>query len=83
MLQTPLAILAVLLAVILGSLWLVRRYPWAERLSPIIWIIFGCALCSNLGLIPTDAPLYGDLIGFAVPFAVCVILFTVRLGDVR
>ncbi len=83
MIQEPLAIVAVLLGVIFFSLRMVGRYAWAERLSAIIWIIFGSALASNLGLIPTEAPVYGALAGFAVPLAVCVILFTVNLSDVR
>jgi uncharacterized membrane protein len=83
MIVDPLAVLAVLLGVIYVSLRLVNRFVWAKRLSTIIWIIFLSAFASNLGLIPTDAPLYGSLIGFTVPFAVCVILFTVDLSDVR
>jgi uncharacterized membrane protein len=83
MIQQPLAIIAVLLGAIFFSLRMVHRYAWAKRLSVIIWIIFTSALCSNLGLIPTDAPVYGALIGFTVPFAVCLILFTVNLSDVR
>lgn len=83
MLQQPLAILAVLLGVIMFSLHLVKRFKWAAKMSNIIWIIFISALASNLNLIPTDAPLYGSLIDFTIPFAVCIILFTVSLQDVR
>ncbi len=83
MIQEPLAVVTVLLGAIFFSLRMVDRYGWAARLSAIIWIIFTSALCSNLGLIPTDAPVYGALIGFTVPFAVCLILFTVNLSDVR
>jgi len=83
MLQQPLSIIVVLLGAILFSLWMVNRYPWAEKLSAVLWIIFTSALASNLGLIPTDAPVYDTLIDFCVPFAVCVILFTVNISDVR
>ena len=83
MITEPLAILAVLLGAILFSVWITKRYAWAARFSVVLWIIFASALCSNLGLIPGDAPLYGATVGFAVPFAVCVILFTVRLSDIR
>ncbi|MGI9517959.1 MAG: DUF819 domain-containing protein [Pirellulaceae bacterium] len=82
MISDPLAILAVLLGVICLALHLVERYQWARRVSAIMLIIFLSALCSNLGLIPTDAPLYNSIMDFAVPFAVCVILFTVSLSDV-
>ena len=82
MIQEPIAILGVLLATVSVSLHLATRYELARRASPVMLIIFGAALCSNLGLIPTDAPLYGAIAGFAVPFAVSVILFTVNLRDV-
>lgn len=82
MIKEPLAIFAVLLGVICLALYLVDRYQWAKHVSAIILIIFLSALCSNLGLIPTAAPIYNSIIGFAVPFAVCIILFTVSLSDV-
>ena len=83
MLQPPLAIISVLLGAIFISLQLVKRYKWAEKMSAVLLIIFTSALASNLGLIPTKAVVYGELIDFTVPFAVCVILFTVNLSDIR
>ena len=66
MIQDPIAILSVLLATVLVSLHLAARYEWARKASPVMLIIFAAALCSNLGLIPTDAPLYGAIASFAV-----------------
>jgi uncharacterized membrane protein len=83
MIQDSIGIVAVLLAAIWFSISMVNSFPWAKRISAIIWVIFTSALLSNLGLIPTDAAVYGSLVGFTVPFAVCVILFTVNLKDVR
>ena len=83
MLQQPLTIISVLLGAIFFSLQMVKRFKWAEKLSAVLWIIFTSALASNLGLIPTNAPIYGELIDFTVPFAVCVILFTVNISDIR
>ena len=83
MITEPLAIFAVLLAAIVFSLWMTKRFAWASRLSVVMWIIFISALCSNLGLIPSNASLYGSMVGYSVPFAVAVILFTVRLSDIR
>jgi uncharacterized membrane protein len=81
--QHPLAVAAVLLGAILFAVSMTRRFTWAARLSTVLWVIFTGALVSNLGLVPRDAPLYGSLVDFTVPFAVCVILFTVNLSDVR
>ena len=83
MITEPLAIVAVLFAVICFSLFMVNTFAWAKKLSTILWILFVGALCSNLGLIPTSAPVYGQLIDVTVPFAVCVILLSVNLKDLR
>jgi len=83
MLQDPLAIVAILFVVIWISLKLVDRYRWAEKLSDVMLILFLGAVASNTGLIPTDAPIYSDLVDFSVPFAVCVILFKVNLADLK
>ena len=83
MIQHPLAIAAVLFGAILFGVTMTRRFTWAARLSTVLWVIFSGALVSNTGLVPKDAPLYGALVDFTVPFAVCVILFTVDLSDVR
>ncbi len=83
MIQDPLGQLVVLLAVVWISISLTSRYAWAERFSAVLWILLLGALASNLGLIPTEAPLYGQLIGLAVPVAVALILFKVDLRDLR
>jgi len=83
MISQPLAVFAVLLGAIVLSLWITRRFAWAARFSAVMWIIFVSALCSNLGLIPGDLPLYASTVGYSVPLAVCLILFTVRLADIR
>ncbi len=83
MLQEPLAILTVLVGVILVSVRLCERYTWAARVSSVVWVLLLAAAVSNLGLIPTDAELYGRLVDFTVPFAVCLILMKVDLGELR
>ncbi len=83
MIQDPLAVTAVLLAAVVFSVVMTRRFAWAARLSTILWIIFTGAFASNLGLIPGESPVYGRIVDFAVPFAMSVILFTVNLADVR
>lgn len=82
-LQDGLSIFVVLVGVIFVSLQLCDRFAWAAKLSSVVWILLLGAVASNLGLIPRDAPIYGEVAGLAVPFAVCLILMRVRLGDVR
>lgn len=83
MLQDPFAIVVVLFGVILVSLKITDRWAWARKISTVMWILFLAAFASNLGWIPKEADIYSQLVGFAVPFAVCLLLFSVRLADVR
>lgn len=83
MLSAPLSIAFMLLATVAVSLWLCDRYAWAKRVSALLLILGSSALCSNLGLIPRQSPVYGAVSGFCVPFAVCLVLFEVRLADLR
>ena len=82
-LQNPLAIVVVLCGVILLSLKLCERFPWAAKLSPVVWILFLGAVASNLRLIPTQSELYLRLIEYSMPLAVCLVLFRVNLAAVR
>jgi uncharacterized membrane protein len=81
--RDPIAIAAVLLGVMAFSLWLTDRFAWAAKVSTVLWILFLAAVVSNLGIIPKDAPLYSSIASLSVPFAVCLVLFTVNLADVR
>jgi uncharacterized membrane protein len=46
-------------------------------------ILFLAGLISNLGLFTARSAFYDGLTGFTVPFAVCLILFTVNLEDLK
>lgn len=61
MIQTPLSVLTVLLAVLAG-LFLLQRHPVGTRLFRVIPLLVFCyfvpALLSNLGIIPAESPTY-------------------------
>ena len=83
MINNPFHILVVFLGLISLTLTLVSKSRIAKNLSPIIIILFFSALLSNLKIIPTESPLYKNLLSYAVPFAVCLILMHVRLADIK
>jgi uncharacterized membrane protein len=74
---------AVFLGVVLLAVWLDSRYDWARKISPVVMILFLAGLLSNVGLIANRTPFYEALADFTVPFAVCLILFTVNLADLK
>jgi len=81
--EDPYQLTAVFLGVVLLSVWLDSRYEWARKISPVVMILFLAGVLSNIGLITDRSPYYDALAGFTVPFAVCLILFTVNLADLR
>lgn len=81
--QDTLGIFVILVAAIFLAVQLCERFPWAAKLSEVTWVLLLAALASNLGLIPLEHTLYEGLAGLTVPFAVCLILLEVRLGDLR
>jgi len=83
MIEAPNQLLTVFLGLVLLSVWLDSRYGWARKISPVVMILFLAGLVSNLGLITRRSTFYDQVAGFTVPFAVCLILFTVNLEDLR
>lgn len=83
MINNPFHILVVFLGLISITLTLVSKSRIAKIFSPVIIILFFSALLANLKIIPTESPLYGNLLSYAVPFAVCLILMHVRLADIK
>ncbi len=83
MINNPTHLLAIFLGLILLSVWLDSTYAWARKISPVLMIISFAGFVSNIGLITDSSPFYEELAGFTVPFAVCLILFTVNLKDLR
>ncbi|MBN1301870.1 MAG: DUF819 family protein [Melioribacteraceae bacterium] len=83
MITNPFHILIIFLGIIAFSLYLTGKYSIAKKISPILIILFLSAAASNLGIITTDNPFYNELTGYAVPFAVILILFHVKLADLK
>jgi len=83
MITDPLQLMTVFCGVVLLALVLVERSKVAQKLSPVLLILFMGALLSNTGIIVDDSPFYNQVTGFAVPFAVCLVLFQVRLADLK
>lgn len=83
MINNPFHILVVFLGIISLALTLVSKSSIAKKISPVLIILFSAAVLANLKIIPTESPLYENLLSYAVPFAVCLILMHVRLTDIK
>lgn len=83
MINTPFEILLLFTGIIALALYLSDRYVIAQKISPIIIILFISALLANFGVLNTQNEFYSSLTSYTVPFAVVLILFHVRLSDLK
>jgi len=83
LITTPFELFLSLLAIILLSVYLEKRYAFAKKISTILIVLFISAICSNFGLIALESPFYGQLNGVAVPLAVCLVLFTISIAEIK
>ena len=83
MLESPLALAAVIAAVTALAFWLDQRYRWASTVGASLLAIVLGALLSNLGLVPADSPVYGTVTGPVTSLAIVWLLLGVHVGDLR
>jgi uncharacterized membrane protein len=83
MITDPFHVLILFMGIIALALYLSNKFTIAKKISPILIILFFSAILSNIGLLTTDNPFYNQLTSYAVPFAVILILFHVKLSDLK
>lgn len=64
------------------SIYLEQKYQWAAKVSGAIIALMGALVLANLGVIPTDSPVYDTIWGYVAPLAVAVILFKADLRQI-
>ena len=73
-------------AIIVGwaavSIYLEQRYHWAAKVSGAIIALLGALVLANLGVIPTDSPVYDSIWGYVVLLAVPIMLFKANLRKI-
>ena len=73
-------------AIIVGwaavSIYLEQRYRWAAKVSGAIIALLGALVLANLGVIPTDSPVYDSIWGYVVLLAVPIMLFKANLRKI-
>ena len=73
-------------AIIVGwaavSIYLEQRYRWAAKVSGAIIALLGALVLANLGVIPTDSPVYDTIWGYVVLLAVPIMLFKANLRKI-
>jgi len=72
--QTWLVLLAMIMTVAVG-VWAEGKYKWASKISALVIILLLSIILSNVGLIPTEAPVYDMVWDYLLPLALPLLLF--------
>ena len=74
------ALLAILFASTFLAIFLEQKYQWASKISGAIITLVIAIVLVNLGIIPSEAPVFDDFVwGYAVPLAIPLLLLQTDL----
>lgn len=62
-----------------AAIYIEQNYRWAAKIPGAVLALLIALVASNLGLIPTDAPVYDAVWGYIVPLAIPLLLFQLDL----
>ncbi len=76
-------LLSITCVTIAAAIYLEQKYAWASRLSGAVIALLSAVLLVNLGVIPSHAPLFDDIIwGYAVPVAIPLLLLQANITKI-
>ncbi len=83
MIQSPLALAAVVAAAAAAAFWLDHRFPSLGKVgASLMAIVFGAVL-SNTGLVPASSEVYEGILGVVTSLAIAWLLLSVDLRDLK
>ena len=70
MIEDPLALTTVIVAITALSFWLARNFGWGTKLGASLLVIFLGALLANLDIVPPSSAVYGVIGGPVTSLAI-------------
>ncbi len=80
--ESTLSIWAILLAIVAFGIWS-ERTVLGRKLTATVVILLTALFLSNINIIPSDAPVYGIVMGNFIPLGLALLLFSVDLRSLR
>lgn len=77
----PVALLALVLAVVAGARLLEQRIAWVQTISSAVVCTLLGILFANIGVIPQASPVYDGVNAYAVPYAIVLVILGSDLRD--
>ena len=79
----PVALMALVLAVVAGARLLEQRLAWVQAISSAVVCTLLGIVFANAGVIPQASPIYDGVNAYAVPYAIVLVILGSDLRDTR
>ncbi len=64
------------------AIWLEQKYKWASKVTGCVLALLGMMILSNVGIIPTESPVYDSVWSYVVPLAIPLLLFQCNIKKI-
>ena len=64
------------------AIWLEQKYKWASKITGCVLALLGMMILSNVGIIPTESPVYDSVWSYVVPLAIPLLLFQCNIKKI-
>ena len=64
------------------AIWLEQKFKWASKITGCVLALLGMMILSNVGIIPTESPVYDSVWSYVVPLAIPLLLFQCNIKKI-
>lgn len=76
------ALWGIMVGIAAGAIALEQKYKWASKVTGCVLALVGMMVLANLGVIPTESPVYDSVWSYVVPLAIPLLLFQCNIKKI-
>ena len=76
------ALWAILVGIAALAIWLEQKYSWASKITGCVLALLGMMILANVGVVPTESPVYDSVWSYVVPLAIPLLLFQCNIKKI-
>ena len=76
------ALWAILVGIAALAIWLEQKYSWASKITGCVLALLGMMILANVGIVPTESPVYDSVWDYVVPLAIPLLLFQCNIKKI-
>lgn len=73
---------AIMVGIAALAIALEQKYAWASKVTGCVLALVGMMILANIGIIPTDSPVYDSVWSYVVPLAIPLLLFQCNIKKI-